>query len=158
MTCNIITNESGHIRTTQFSSTTHYDIGEINFYAPSSMASHAQMFLILKNKKGLYEIIELVRSGTQGTNALYRIPVNQALRVNDEEVEVRLLILNTAADTYILSSPVNMFIHTNNYNIARQIYIAQQIGSSTQAMYSKIVAMTEENKKIYENMMKGVPR
>lgn len=156
MACNLIINESGHIRTTQFSSTTHYDIGEINFYTPSSMASRVQVFLILKNKKGLYEIIELVRSGTQGTNALYRIPINQALRVNDEEVEVRLLVLNTAADTYILSSPIKMFIHTNNYNIARQIYVAQQIGQTTQAMYSKIVAMTEENKKIYENIKKGV--
>lgn len=156
MTCNLIINEAGQVRTTQFNSTTHYDIGEINIYAPSSMVTNAQMYLILKNKKGMYEIIELTRSGSQGTNILYRIPINQALRVNDEEVEVRVLLINNKNDTYKLSSSVNMIISTNYYNLTRQVFIAQQIGQTTQSLFAKIAAMTEENKKIYEKIQEGV--
>lgn len=156
MACNLIINEAGQVRTTQFSSTTHYDIGEINFYAPSSMVVSAQVYLILKNKTGMYEIIELARSGPQGTNILYRIPINQALRVNDEEVEVRLLVINIANDTYKISSSVNMIIHTNHYNLARQVYIAQQVGQTTQTFFAKISAMTEEVKQIYKKIQEGV--
>ena len=62
MACNIIMGESGTLRTTQFSATTQYNIDDINFYIPKCKADIEQVFLVLKNHKNLYEIVELVRS------------------------------------------------------------------------------------------------
>lgn len=156
MTCNIIVNEAGQVRTTHFNSTVQYDIGEINFYYSMSALSNVQMFLILKNKKGIYEIIELVRSGSQGANTLYRVPLNQTLRVNDEEVEVRVLIINNTTNIYNISNVIKMNISTNNYNLARQVFVAQQVGQSAQTALAHIITMTEENRQIYEAIKKGV--
>ena len=62
MACNLIMNDAGTIRTTQFNSNSTYDVGDINFYLPASKAANHQVFLMMKNKKNLYEIVELVRS------------------------------------------------------------------------------------------------
>ena len=39
-----------------------YNIDDINFYIPKCKADIEQVFLVLKNHKNLYEIVELVRS------------------------------------------------------------------------------------------------
>ena len=153
MACNIIINEAGQLRTTQFDSQLHYDIGDINFYVPEAIKNNIQLFLILKNKKNLFEIVELVHTGFQGSNAKYNVSINQNIRVNDEEVNVSLLLLNRKSETYKISNSIDMFINTEHYKLARQISIASQVGSQVQTLYSQILALTEENKKIYNQIV-----
>ena len=40
MACNLIMNDTGTIRTTQFNSNSTYDVGDINFYLPASKAAN----------------------------------------------------------------------------------------------------------------------
>lgn len=158
MACNLIMNDSGIIRTTQFNSNSTYDVGDINFYLPASKAANHQVFLMMKNKKNLYEIVELVRSksATQsGSNVLYKLPLNQTLRINNDQATLRLMLINIETDEYIYSSELKVNISTEHYALARQVYIAQQVGQKVQDLYMRVLALTEENKELYKKIQEG---
>ena len=156
MACNIIMGESGTLRTTQFSATTQYNIDDMNFYIPKIKAEASQVFLILKNDRNLYEIVELVRSrSAQGTNLLYKLPLKQALRVNNEQVVLSLMLIDTQTGEYSYSTQLKAKISTDNYLLARQVYIAQQVGQKVQDLYVKVLGLTEENREIYKKIQEG---
>lgn len=76
MAANFIFEGPNKLRVTAFSSVTRYDIGELNFYISTKFGSRLQTFMILKNEVGLYEIVELAKSGVSGQNVLYKLPIN----------------------------------------------------------------------------------
>ena len=84
MGCNIIMTDSGTLRATQFNSKECYEISGINFYLPAKISDQYQVFIVMKNSNNLYEIIELSKSNLSqtGSNVLYKIPLNQKLRIN----------------------------------------------------------------------------
>lgn len=157
MACNFILGDSGTIRTTQFNASTQYNIEDINFYIPTGKAERNQIFLVLKNERNLYEIVELTRSkGAQsGTNVLYKLPLNQALRVNNEQVVLSLMLIDLTSGEFVYSSTLKVKISTENYQLARQVYISQQVGQKVQDLYIKIVGLTEENKELYKKFKEG---
>lgn len=152
MACNLILSPSGAIRATSFVPAAHYDVGDVNVYIPTAMTKHAQTFLYLKNEQGLCEIVELTRSGASGSNTLYKLSLDQPMRVSDEKVELKILLLNGTDGTYVLSNPFNIYLHTNNYVPARQVFLARQIGASMQELYIKVLALTEENRKLINEL------
>lgn len=133
----------------------HYDIGDLEFYISNKFGSNNQVFLIMKSEKNLYEIVELCKAGAQGTNVLYKVPVNQALRTNGDQVSTQVLVLNCDTDTYIYSPIVKIFIDTKNYSLARQIHIAKQVGQATQQCYIQMLALSEQMKQLYEKIQEG---
>lgn len=149
---NFIMENANSFRTTNFNSNLQYDIGELNFYISAKTLSNHQVFLVMKNEKNMMEIIELQKAGTQATNVLYKVPLNQKLRINNEKVLISLMILDGETGTYQMSSRYAVNIYTDHYELARQIYIAQQVNAQTQAAYAKILAMTEENRKMYQEI------
>lgn len=149
---NFIMADNTQLRATQFNPGSQYDIGEMNFYIPFAMASDSQVFLILKGEKGLIDIVELNKVGSQGSNILYKLSLNQKLRIAKEKVLLKMLVLNPKDGTYKLSSGYSVNISTEHYELARQVYIAQCINASTQSAYAKILALTEENRAIYEKI------
>lgn len=155
MSANLIFETTGKLRVTQFNPAVHYDIGELNFYIPTSFGSKVQLYLVIKDTKNLYEIFELAKAGSSGNNVLYKTPLNQTLRINDEEVSIQFLILDGSNNTYQISDAFRIIINTNNYVLARQVFIAQQIGAKVQDYYAKIVQLTTENQQLYEKIQKG---
>lgn len=149
---NFIMADNTLLRATQFTPNSRYDIGEMNFYISSSMALDAQVFLILKSEKGLIEIVELNRIGSQGSNILYKLSLNQKFRISKERVALKLLVLYPKDGTYKLSSEYIVDVSTEHYELARQVYIAQCVGATIQSTYAKILALTEENRTIYEKI------
>lgn len=150
--------ETGTLRTTQFNSKECYEIGEINFYIPAKLAEKRQVFIVMKNARNLYEIVELSKSKvplTNSTTKLYKVPINQALRINNEKIKLKLMLLNTSDEEYLYSQELDIIISTNNYQLARQVYIAQEAGQKIQDLYMKIVGLTEENRKIYKELREG---
>lgn len=142
---NLIFEGSDKIRTTQFSSSTPYDIGLLNFYILEKLQTEAQIFIIMKSQKGLYEIVELEKVSSNGTHVLYKVPVNQKIRIENEKVELTILILNKNG-TYFVSKPISINITTEQYTMARQVYIAKEVSAEAQSCLAKILMLTEKMK------------
>lgn len=149
---NFIMESTNQLRATNFNANLQYDIGELNFHILAKTPSNHQVFLIMKNNKNVVEIIELQKVGTQINTVLYKVPLNQKIRVNNEKVLISLMLLDCESGTYQLSSSYAINIYTEYYELARQVYIAQQINAQTQSAYAKILAMTEENRKMYQEI------
>lgn len=147
---NIIFENGSHLRTTQCSASETYGIESLLFYIPNSY-DKSQIFLMLKNNQGLYEIVELTKVKRDKNHMVYQIAVNQNLRVSNDLMNLAILILN-ADGTYSFSDEIALNLTTNRYVLAKQVFIAQQVGAQVQEHYKKIVALTEENKKIYDYM------
>lgn len=142
MAANFIFEGPDRLRVTSYSAVAHYDVGELNFYISTKFGQKLQVFMILKNESGLYEIVELTKAGASGQNILYKLPINQRLRVGNEKVQLSILVLND--DLYYISQPTNIQITTDNYVLARQVYIAQEVGSVVQDCYARTLALVEQ--------------
>ena len=155
MACNIILSNAGDLRTTQFSFSTVYDIGEVNFYIPTAKANSNQVFLVLKNGRNLREIVELIRSKNEtqkSVNALYKLNINSSIRVGDEAVEIYLLLINKETDEYSTSSKLKINLSAENYKIARQAKIVEEVSQKVQEYYTKILVLTEINQELYKKI------
>ena len=149
---NIIFEDGGHLRTTQCSTDETYGVESLSFYIPNSY-NDVNVFLVLRNSQNLCEIVELTKVKRDKNHMVYQIAAKQSLRVSNDLMTLAILILGSNG-IYSFSNEVQMNLNTNNYMITRQIYIAQQVGALVQDYYKKILALTEENRNIY-NAMKG---
>ena len=149
---NIIMSENGSLRAPNFNANTKYDIAEINFYIQNSLAKDSQCFLIIKNKQGVLEIIELIQAGSQNGNTLYKLPLNQKIRIHNDTVKISYIIFNNNSNNYILSSSIEMNIIVEKYELARQVYIAHQINIDTANLYAKMVNLAQNVENIYEKI------
>ena len=152
MSVNLIFETSDKLRTTNFLTEQTYNIEELNIYINAIFGSFIQVFLILQNERNLYEIISLEKAGTSGGNVLYKVPINQKLRINNETMSVQIMVLDYRKDLYAYSPKLTMNITTEHYEIARQVYIAQEAGQRIQNYYEQIVMLTEQNKELYKKM------
>lgn len=156
MACNIILNNMNSIRTTNFSPKSDYNIEDINFYIPTIKSNGYQIFLVLKNNKNLYEIIELIKmkEGSSANNILYKVPLKQFLRVNNEPVTLSLMLINNYTGEYIYSSSLVVNILTDNFRLAQQVFVAQQVNRQVQDLYLKTVNLVNKIENLY-NQKKG---
>lgn len=111
----------------------------------------------MKNENNLYEIVELAKARVpqSANHVLYKLPINQTLRINNEQVELRLMLIDLETGLSTFSTPIKITISTENYMLTRQVYIAQQINQKVQDLYAKILALTEENQNLYNKMREG---
>lgn len=159
MACNIIMNNAGELRTTQFSFSNIYDIGEINFYVPTPKANSHQVFLVLKNNRNLREIIELTRSKTDAQsniNTLYKVSADSSTRVGEELVEIYLLLINKETGVYFTSSSIKLNLSAEQHKIARQVRAIGEASQKIQECYAKILVLTEANQELYNKNKEGV--
>lgn len=150
---NIIFEDGGHLRTTQCSASETYGVESLQFYLPLQYAS-SQFFLMLKNSQNLYEIVELTKTKRDKNHIICQVATGQNFRVSNDLMTLAILILNPNKNIYEFSKEIQINLTTDKYVIARQVQLAGQLGAQVQAYYHKIVELTEENKKIY-NEMKG---
>ena len=153
MACNIILTDNNAIRATQFSATTKYNIEEINFYIPVKKARDNQVFIIMKNSKNLYEIVELIhlKEGSTSTNMLYKVPVKQALRINNESVNFNLMLININTGEYTYSSSFKINMQTDTFRMAQQVFTAQQVNRQVQEYYVKTLELVNRMEELYNN-------
>ena len=159
MACNIIMNNAGELRTTHFTFSIIYDIGDINFHIPIAKANSNQIFLVLKNNKNLHEIVELVRSKNdtqKSVNSLYKISADSSIRIGEETVEIYLLLIHRETGEYSTSTKMSIKLSSDKYKLARQVRVAGEIGQKIQECYAKVLVLTEANQEIYEKIKEGV--
>lgn len=153
MACNIILTDNNAIRATQFSATAKYNIEEINFYIPVKKARDNQVFIIMKNSKNLYEIVELIhlKEGSTSTNMLYKVPLKQALRINNESVNFNLMLINIDTGEYTYSSSFTINMQTDTFRMAQQVFTAQQVNRQVQEYYVKTLELANRIEELYNN-------
>lgn len=128
------------------STITYYDISELQFFLSKKVCQMAmQVYLIMQNEKGVYEIVELVwkQGNTASLTQLFEPTLNQPIRFQHEPVTIQLLILYNGDGTYKVTNTVKLKLSTKNYEIARQVYIVKEVENKLQDCYSKILAFNE---------------
>ena len=65
------------------------------------------------------------------------------------------MLIDRTSGEFVYSSTLKVKISTENYQLARQVYISQQVGQKVQDLYIKIVGLTEENKELYKKFKEG---
>ena len=143
---------SGILQTSGLMANVPCQIEEITFYISPLLGQNLQMFLVLRTPNKLTEIIELTKVGVVKKGTQFSVPLKQELRVNGEKVALKILLIDPKDDTYRFSNEISATILTSHYKMARQAYIASSVGQKTEEYYKKIVALTQLNQELYDNI------
>lgn len=136
----ILKDKSLMIDRNEFNSSTVYNLEDLAFWIDKkTCAAGIQLFLQITDSKGLKDIVELVRSSLNDTYAIYKVPVNQKLRLKKDRVSVNLIIFYTSNNLYSFSSPCQLSLSCDNYEMTRQIHLASEISSKVELLYAKIM-------------------
>ena len=125
------------------------NIEEIDWCLENSLTRNTDVYAILQGQKSrLYEIVRLVAGQPYDkTHTIYRIYPEQNLRINNEQVLVRLMILDRGRSGQRTTNSIAFILTTEQYELARQTAIAHELGVSIEAYYKSIVNMYNELKK-----------
>ena len=151
---NIILNEDYSLRTTKMSQSEIYDLSDINFFIPNKFNSY-NVFAILTNSVGLTEIIPLNFIENSHSYKKYKVTYYNSIRVDSGEMEIKIVLVDSNSHEVYISSGNKVFcnITVDNYKIARQVAITNELSLSVQELYKKIEQMTEMNIDIYEKIV-----
>lgn len=123
------------------------ELGELTFYVYSKIGElPKQVFLIMKDNQGMREIIELDYKGVDATRPykLYKPGLRQSVRVTSGTVTMQIMVLIAGTDDYFLSTPLTVNVTTEQYNLTRQVYLTQELGSRVQGYYEEIVKLFKQ--------------
>lgn len=143
---------TGNLQTSGLMANAACQIEDITFYTSPLLGQNLQVFLVLRTPNKLVEIIELTKVGVVKKGTQYAVPLKQELRVNGEKVALKLLVVDPKDATYRLSNEISATILTSHYKMARQTYIASAVGQKAEEYYKKIVALTQLNQELYDNI------
>ena len=151
---NIILNEDYSLRATKMSQSELYDLSDINFFIPNKFNS-CNVFTILTNSVGLTEIIPLNFIENNNSYKKYKVTYSNSIRVNSGEIEIKMVLVDSNSHEVCISSGNKVIcnITVDNYKIARQVAITNELSLSVYELYKKIEQMTEMNIDIYERIM-----
>lgn len=150
---NVILNEDYTLKTTKMSQSELYDLSDINFFIPNKFNS-CNVFVVLINSVGLTDIVPLNFIENSNSYKKYKITYSNSIRVDSGKVEIKIvLVASTSREVYISSGDKLICnIAVDNYKIARQVAITNELSSSVYELYKKIEQMTEMNIDIYEKI------
>lgn len=152
---NIILNEDNSLRTTKFNSDKTYELSDMNFYIPNDV-TYTNIYIVLINKLGINDIIPLELSERTATHNKYRFTYTNPIRINSGDVEVKLLLMDVNNNySSIVSGDLACSVNIDNYRIAYQTIISEQVSNNVAKTYDKIKELTEMNIEIYEKVLKG---
>ena len=153
---NIILNEDYSLRTTNMSQSKIYDLSDINFFIPNKFNS-CNVFTILTNSVGLTEIIPLNFIENSHSYKKYKVTYTNSIRVDSGVVEIKIILIDLNNRDIFISCGDRLFcnIAVENYKIARQLAITNELNTTIHELYKKIEQMTEMNIDIYERIMEG---
>lgn len=151
---NVILNEDYSLRTTKMFQSESYDLSDINFFIPNRFNS-CNVFIVLINSVGLTEIVPLNFIENSHSYKKYKVTYSNSIRVDSGEVEIKIILVDSNSREVCISSGDKLIcnITVDNYKIARQVAITNELNISVHELYKKIEQMTEMNINIYEKIM-----
>lgn len=150
---NVILNEDYTLKTTKMSQSESYDLSDINFFIPNKFNS-CNVFVVLINSVGLTDIVPLNFIENSNSYKKYKITYSNSIRVDSGEIELKIVLVDSNGREIYISSGDKLIcnIAVDNYKIARQVAITNELSSSVYELYKKIEQMTEMNIDIYEKI------
>ena len=150
---NVILNEDCSLRTTKMSQSELYDLSDINFFIPNKFNSY-NVFAILTNSVGLTEIIPLNFIENSHSYKKYKVTYSNSIRVDSGEMEIKIVLVDSNSHEVCISSGNKLIcnITVDNYKIARQVAITNELNTTMHELYKKIEQLTEMNISIYEKI------
>lgn len=145
----IMVDSKPQLRPISINAHTEVNIDEIDWCVNIALTRDAEVYAILQGQKSkLTDIVRLAPMQPYDKNHIvYRIIPNTNLRVNDELVYARLLILKKGQSGLTTTNSIAFVIETDNYALARQVAVAQDLGLAVETYYKAIVEMYNELKK-----------
>ena len=152
---NIILNKDCTLRTTKFNRDNTYELSDMNFYIPNEL-NYSNLYVILISKLGIYDIIPIELFERTATHRKYKITYTNPIRINSGDVDIKLLLMDVNNNySAIVSGDLICSVNIDNYRIAYQTIISEQVSSNVAKAYDKIKELTEMNIEIYEKVLKG---
>ena len=94
------------------------DMSDIEFYVYSTPGEKSkQVFLIMEDKLGMRDIIELKYKGVANKRPykIYALSLNQSLRLEPGRADISLMILYPNEDDYLLTNKLPVSFTTDHY-------------------------------------------
>ena len=122
---------------------------EIEWVIENSLTRNTDIYAIIQGQKShLNEIIRLNPVAPYDKlHTTYKVYPEQRIRLNDEQVMMRLLILDHGRSAQRTTNSIAFIMETDNYELARQVAVAQDLGLAIEAYYKSIAFMYNELKK-----------
>ena len=121
------------------------DIDTIDFYVDHHRNENVQVFLVLKEVvSGLREVVELHFTTDEFDKPVYRLPLNQALRLDNAQVDMALVVLDVENSTYVESDPSRVTLTTAHYKLARELAMVSELSAEAKKYYEAIVLALKE--------------
>jgi hypothetical protein len=145
MTGKVILETKGNLYLRDFSLTQANEIGNIDFYVAAALKRPTQVFLVITDPAtNLYDIIELHQAVNNLGNPVFKVPVGQAIRIEKAHAIIKLLVVDNESGTCIFSDPAELYLTTENYKIARETAIVNELGKTVGGYYDAIVTALHE--------------
>lgn len=152
---NIIMNKDCTLRTTKFNRDNTYELSDIDVYIPNDF-NYTNLYIVLVSKLGVYDIVPIEFFERTATHRKYKITYNNPIRISSGDVEVKLLLMDVNKNySSIISGDLVCSVNIDNYRIAYQTVISEQLGKTVAKTYDKIRELTEMNIKIYGKILNG---
>ena len=135
--------------TSATNSKTKIAIDQIDWCIENSLTRDTEIYAIVQGQKNkLYDIVRLAPIKPYDKNhTIYNIVPGYSLRVNEEQVLLKLLILSKNKFEQRITNSIAFVILTKDYALIRQTAIAQELGLVIEGYYRAIVSMYNELKK-----------
>lgn len=100
----------------------------------------------MQDEQRLLEIIELNfdRVDKGYPYKIYKVSLRQSVRLSEGMVHIKLMTLDLDTAQYTVSNDIPVYLTTQHYNLTRQVYLAEELGSKVQGYYEKIVTLFEQ--------------
>lgn len=113
------------------------EISNIDIYYPRN--GKWQIFLVAESKSGLIEILEAV----EDSSYIYKFSLDYPVRIKDEQVEGKLLIINCENHTHFYTGSFRAVLTSKHFELARQTYLVKEFGSKIEGYYKSIIHLVE---------------
>lgn len=135
----------GALSLKDFPVTTPVEIDTVDFYVDHHRNENVQVFLVLKDVvSGLREVVELHQTIDEFDKPVYRLPLNQALRLDNAQVDMTLVVLDVESATYVESNPSRVRLTAAHYKLAREVAMVSELSAEAKKYYEAIVLALKE--------------
>lgn len=153
---NIIYQDDGNFRTTQFDVNTTYNLNDILFFVPNSKKLLA-LYCILKNNDQTDSLELSPRANTTRNYDSYGF--SNEYTANIESGTIKLILFGIYEDnTTILSKEFEINITLENFNLLNQLYVMTKFGADVALQYNQMVEFVKLGASMVSDMqalMKG---
>lgn len=146
---NVMCNSQGQIRPLGFNSKNTVSIENIDWCIDDVISKDSEIYLVLQGLTSkLTEIMRLAATRPYDSHhTVYKVIPEQKLRLNNESVSARLLIIKKGSSVMSPTNSLTFIIETDNYELSRHVALTQDISLVIETYYKAILEMYNELKK-----------